>query len=212
MNRRAIRKITFILMLISLSTCRGLMSNTYSRYIADTSGSVDTFFSKWQILVNTVDITSETSSTVEFTPVIDENANVADGVVAPGSTGYYDIEIDPTNVEVSFDYTITVDIANEGMLDIDLTGYSVVPEDYIEGDPLVVVDIVDDTITDTLTYDNETPDFAYETFKIRVYFEWYEGEGETMDDEADTVIGLAAAETGESFNLSATIAFSQVIE
>jgi len=211
MKNRIFKKLTFILMLISLSTCLGLMSNTYSRYIADASGSVDVLFSKWQILVNETDITSSAVSTVEFTPIVDSNDNVADGVIAPSSTGYYDIEIDPSNVEVSFDYTITVTADNALMPDIGLTGYAILASDYIEGDPVTVENIVDDTISGTLTFDNETPDFAFDTFTVRVYFEWYEGDGETMDDDTDTALGLEAATTGASITLDASISFEQVI-
>ena len=52
------------------------MSNTYSRYVADTTGNLKMSFAQWQILVNNEDITGNTSSSVTLNPVIDENKYV----------------------------------------------------------------------------------------------------------------------------------------
>ena len=46
------------------------MSNTYSRYVANTTGNLDMLFANWQILVNENDILDETSSSIQITPVI----------------------------------------------------------------------------------------------------------------------------------------------
>ena len=50
------KKIKIILLLISLSVCLGLMSGTYSRYVANTKSDVNASFSKWQILVQNTDL------------------------------------------------------------------------------------------------------------------------------------------------------------
>ena len=82
-----LKKVRFLLAFVALSICLCLMSSTYSRYVADTTSNVDVLFAKWQILVNTVDITDGNNSSVSFTPVMDANANVANNVIAPTSTG-----------------------------------------------------------------------------------------------------------------------------
>ena len=43
----------------------------------------------------------------------------------------------------------------------------------------------------SLCIDTEKP---FEPFTVRIYFEWFEGEGEKQDDAADTVIGMNAAQ------------------
>ena len=78
------------------------MSNTYSRYVADTTGNLKMSFAQWQILVNNEDITSGSNSSVTLTPIINENKNVKSNKIAPSSSGYFDISIDPSNVDVSF--------------------------------------------------------------------------------------------------------------
>ena len=68
------RKFKIILLILSLSLTLSYMSNTYSRYVADATGNVQALVAKWQILVNENDITNETTSSIEITPEIDENA------------------------------------------------------------------------------------------------------------------------------------------
>ncbi len=206
------RKIRFILAFISLSICLGLMSTTYSRYVADTTGSIDVLFAKWQFLVNNVDITSDSESSITFVPVIEENEHIAPNVVAPSSKGYFDIEINPTNVDVSFKYTINLEIENEDIPDLMITKYAFIPEAYIEGDPLDVITLEDNVITDNLIFDKNDEEFQFETFTIRIFFEWFEGEGELMDDEDDTEIGLLAATEDLTFTMSANISFEQIVE
>jgi len=207
-----IKKFRIILVLISLSISLCLMSNTYSRYIADTSSNIDVMFSNWQILVNTIDVTNGSSSEISFTPIIDENENIAENTIAPSSTGYFDIAIDPRNTDVSFSYSIALSIENENVPDLMITKYAILPNTYIEGDSLEFTNIIDSTITDTLYFDNNTEDFSFNNFTVRVYFEWFEGETELMDDDSDTAIGLYAATDGETFTMNAAISFEQVIE
>ena len=95
-------KIIMLLIMVSFTLC--IMSSTYSRYVADTNGDIEALFSKWQILVNNNDITSNSNTSFKLIPIIDENENVKANTLAPSSTGYFDIEIDPSLVDVSFDY------------------------------------------------------------------------------------------------------------
>ena len=199
-------KILAVLVSLSLTLC--FMSNTYSRYVANTTGNVEVQFAKWQILVNENDITTSSSSSIELTPVVEQNQYVADNKVAPSSKGYFDIDIDPTNVEVSFDYSISLTIENTNIPDLMITKYSIVDSSYDEDkDELQVNNINNKTITGSLTYDNKTENFKFEPFTIRIYFEWYEGTDEVMNDSADTEVGNDA--TNHSLKLNASIKFEQ---
>ena len=207
-----LKKVRFLLAFMALSICLCLMSSTYSRYVADTTGDIDVLFANWQILVNTTDITNGSSSSITFVPTIEPNANVASNVIAPSSKGYFDIQIDPTNVDVSFKYNINFTVEDANMPDILITKYAFVPTNYIEGDPLETTALTDNTISNTLLYDNNTAQFSFSSFTIRVYFEWYEGTNEAMDDTADTNVGVAAASgTNTSFTVNANISFEQLI-
>lgn len=205
-----LKKAKVLTALVSLSICLCLMSSTYSRYVADTTGNIETLFAKWQILVSNTDITNNTSSTITFEPVIEENDYIASNVVAPTSKGYFDIDVDPSNVDVSFKYTISMEIENENIPDLMITKYSIIPDSYVEGDPLEFINLNDESIANTLTFDKDVELFKFKPFTIRVYFEWYEGEDELMDNEADSLIGNLAATENSTFKINANISFEQI--
>jgi len=208
------KRISFVLLLMSCSLCLCFMSSTYSRYVAGTTGNIDILFAKWQILINTQDITNQNNSNISITPTIEQNENIRENTVAPTSKGYFDIDIDPTNVDVSFTYSIELEINNEEIPDLMITKYAILPNDYEEGDTIEYTTLQTNTITNNLLYDNETENFNFEPFTIRIYFEWYEGEEEQMNDEADTAIVSTPTEENEelSFTINANISFEQIIE
>ena len=205
------KKFKVLLLLISLSLTLGLMSNTYSRYVASTTGDVELAFAKWQILLNNEDITNGTTSTLDITPVIEENQNIENNTVAPSSKGYFDVNIDPTNVGVSFNYSIDLDVLNENMPDLMITKYAIIDADYIEGTEITTTNIENNSIIGTMDFDNLTENFNFTPFTVRIYFEWYEGIDEQMNDEQDTVVGTDATVNDTSLQIQATINFEQKI-
>ena len=206
-----LKKFKVLIVIASLAITLSLMSNTYSRYVASSEGNVEIEFAKWQLLVNTVDVTSSSTSNISFEPVIETNSNVAKNKVAPSSTGYFDIEIDPTNADVSFTYTIDLDIASENVPDLMITKYAILPENYLEGNKLEFSDLVDGKISSVMKYGTA----SFKKTTLRIYFQWFEGQTETltetMDDTADTNIGYAAATEDTTFAINANINFEQYL-
>ena len=208
-----VKKIKVIVLLVTLSLCLGLMSSTYSRYVASAKSDINVAFSKWQILLNNTDITNGNGSNITIEPVIEENNHVADGKVAPGSKGYFDIDIDPTNVDVSFSYNISLQIEDENIIpDLMIKKYAVIPEDYIEGEELDIIYLDNDTISNSLFYNKNNEDFKFNTFTIRIYFQWYDEDDNILTDEEDSNIGVLAALENVAFTMSANIKFEQIIE
>ncbi len=204
------RKAKILVVLITFSICLSLMSSTYSRYVVDATGNIEALFARWQILINTIDITENATSTITIEPVIEENNYIASNVVAPSSKGYFDIDVDPSNVEVSFKYTIDLEIENENIPDLIITKYAFLPDNYVEGDYLDIITLEDGCISDNLLYDKNNEEFEFKPFTIRVFFEWYEGENEQMNDEQDTTIGLQAAQKNTPLKIKANIKFEQI--
>ena len=234
-----LKKFRILLVLVSMIITLCIMSDTYSRYVASSDGNVQAEFARWQLLVNNTDITSSTVSELSFEPVVQSNSNVAENKVAPSSKGFFDIEIDPKNVDVSFKYTISLEM-NDSVSDLMITRYAYIPENYIEGEALnyVYLDNVNtSSITQEIKY-GEEDNMASETIedtkinflkpiKIRVFFEWVEGTVnykndttneiektivETMNDEADTAVGVDAANgINSTFTVNANISFEQII-
>ena len=204
-------KILFILVTLAITV--SLMSSTYSRYVADTTGNLEGQFANWKILVNENDITNGNSSSIQLTPVIYNNDNVASNKIAPSSKGYFDIVVDASNVEVSFDYEVTLDILNENIPDLLISEYSILNNNVNEDDDTVErISVVDNKIVGTLKYENPATSsddvFMFEPFTIRVFFEWYDGETATMSDGMDTLIGTSE---NEVLQIQANIKFVQNI-
>lgn len=189
------KRIKILIAFVALAFSLSIISTTYSRYVADANGDVALTFAKWQILVNDEDITSGNVESIDITPTIVENENVASGKLAPSSLGYYDIEIDVSNVETSFDMHITLD--NEDMADLRITSYSIDDGEEIE--------IEDGQIDESFDYDEDL-----ETINIRIYFEWYDvddGDSE-MDNEDDTEF----VSNNEEITITTNLSFEQRID
>ena len=189
-------KFKILIVFVTLAFSLSIMSNTYSRYVADATGDVELTFAKWQILVSEEDITDGEEHTIDITPTILENTNVAAGKLAPTSVGYYDIEIDPTNVETSFNYTINI-LDIENMPDMLITKYEII--DSLGNS--TEYSINNNAITDTVNYSD-----SLDIFTIRIYFDWYDAEDNQMSDEDDTLISLE-----ESVSILTNISFEQKI-
>ena len=197
-------KILFII--ASLALTLSLMSNTYSRYVANTTGNLDMAFSNWQILVNEIDIIEENSSTIQISPVLLENENIAVNKVAPSTEGYFDINIDPTNVDVSFNYQVNIEVLNENIPDLMITKYAILDDTYTVGDEIVLENLENNTVSGNLKYQQGN---TFKPFTIRIYFEWYDEADGVMTDEMDTEVGHQAATENTTLQIAATIKFEQ---
>ena len=192
------------------------MSNTYSRYVADTTGNLKIAFAQWQILVNNDDITNTTTSSVVLNPIINKNEYVESNKLAPSSSGYFDISIDPTNVDVAFNYEITLRVINENIPDLMISKYAILDKDYQEGNTITYNNIENNKIEGSLDLEkiasgtDEIIESNFEPFIIRVFFEWYEGESEQMNDKEDTLI--ATSTDDNQLEISAEIKFEQKLE
>lgn len=201
------KRLKLLIVFASLSVTLGFMSNTYSRYVADTTGDIQIGFAKWQVVVNENDISSSEISSINITPVIEENENIDSNTIAPSSSGYFDIVIDPTNIDVSFNYAISINLINENMPDLLISKYAYLSSNYEIGDEITYNTLENNIIENTFQYNIDN----YEPFTIRVFFEWFEGEEEQMDDEMDTNIGIDALNNDISLQIQASIKFEQLI-
>ena len=206
-------RIKLLLIIVTLAVTMSLMSNTYSRYVADTTGNLEVQLATWKILVNESDISSGNVSSVELTPIIEKNDNVASNKLAPSSEGYFDIQIDPSNTEVTFDYIISLEVLNENVPDLLISEYAIINEEEKEEDNIQKTTIENNEIRGTMFYKNvasgSDESFEFKPFTIRVYFEWYDGETASMNDEADTLVGTS--QENETLQIRANIKFEQNI-
>ena len=201
-----INKLKLLIVCFMLIILVSLMSNTFSKYVSSADGDLNVSFAKWQILVNNLDISDASNSEILFVPVIDSNNEVDENSVAPSSSGYFDIAIDPSNVALSFNYNITFSIENDDIPDLMISEYAILP---VDDSPIEKISLDNNIIEKDMIYDPENP---FKPFTIRLFFKWYEGENELMDDLADTEIGTVAAINNTKLKMKANISFKQIKE
>ena len=76
-----------------------LFQASYAKYRRLATSQIDARIASWNILVNNESIANKTELTNSITPVIDANQYVKSGVIAPGTTGHFDIVIDAYRVQ-----------------------------------------------------------------------------------------------------------------
>lgn len=170
------QKIKLALAFISLFALISLVQTTYSKYNTSAFGDATMSVARWQIAINDQDIIQDSFITNVIVPTIIESDHVKAGVLAPRSTAYFDLVIDYTNVETSFEYTLATSIPQSGSIsDLRVTAYSE------NGGELVAVNGELSNLSGTVLVDEEP-----RVKTIRVYASWEDFDDETMDNSADT--------------------------
>ena len=187
------RKIFLLLSFLSLFICLYFVSDTYAKYLTRASAGVNGRIAKWNIVVNDTNVRNNDTLTGVITPVFAGNTHVAQNVVAPTVTGYFDLELDATDVEVSFTYNISV-LRNSNLRDFIVTGYKV--------DNGSVVDVDTSVETPTVTGDVLYTDVT-RVHTIRVYIGWNDDEDtEELNNTQDTAV------TSNYNNIDLTVSMS----
>lgn len=104
-----IKKLLLVLIILMIGY---IAINTYSKYAENATARIEQELAKWSIKINDVDITSVDGSPVEFEIDTFEwqvATHVKEGKVAPGMKGAFEFTVDPTDTDVSIQYSITID-------------------------------------------------------------------------------------------------------
>ena len=172
MKRNNDLKFLIIFIIVVAISLLYLSQASYAKYRKQVTGRMDATVASWNILVNNEDIKNKTTLTNSITPVFDSNQYVKTGVIAPGSTGYFDITIDATNVDVDFTYEIQSSVDETTPLeDIVFTKYE---KDGVEGAFTQTGKITDEKQKNT------------GTTSLRIYFKWNDDSTNNMDNQEDT--------------------------
>lgn len=226
------KEFKIFLLIISTFVLLSNVNIAYSRYVNSATADTNTEVKRWEIAINNQAITYEdhNNKTIELEPVIDQSSYVRNGYLAPNSTGYFDLLIDASLVNISYQYTLSISKTNVSysgesqcyqtnsdgttvtcnMNNLKITGYRIMP--IVNGTPsstgtsLVSISNNTASITGTQIYGASTWKSKY---NIRVYFKWENGANNTTD-VSDTGIGLRAANGNAiDFHINASINFTQ---
>lgn len=191
-----IKKWHLVLAICALILCITQIQQTYAKYLDTKEGDTDFTIAKWKILVNQQDITEASTMSSLINPVYIENEHMKEGVIAPGREGYFDLVIDSSNTEVSFRYDISVTSSeNSSVNDLVITGYS------LNDSEIIPVSDQLNNLSNVIYYTDTNKEN-----KIRIYFQWRDGTGENMNNEADTNASIQ----GVNAKLKANITFTQI--
>ena len=193
---RVLKKRQFKLLLacISLLMLLNLIQNTYAKYVSSAGADGNFAIARWSFLVNSQDVLANNDFSTTIVPTFNTNANIADNVIAPTSTGFFDIVVNSTNVGVAFDQVITLGNGDENTVtDLVFVGYKI-----NNGQMVNLNNTNSATISTTHLLTDQVKVNTY-----RVYIMWNDDSlTETMDNADDTqasIDGEASVEVNIQF-------------
>ncbi len=176
---------------------------SYSKYVSDVTGVASADVANWNITVNNCNIVNpdknnatcfdETIDDVNNTVTLNKNfniedfsysnnnnPNVVDNKIAPGSSGVFELVIKPNDTEVSLKYTLKVSLKDEND-SIRIFRSSPNSNDKVEMEV--------DGYQNLILYDENNVNYEE---KILIYIDWINDES-GVNDEKDTLIGTSGS-------------------
>lgn len=191
----------FFLLIIGLCICSLLYFaiQIYAKYLTSAEGNAQLTIASWNIKINNLSIKNNTDISNTIVPVFTGNEHIANDIIAPSAEGYFDLNLDFTDADVSFKYEINASSnENSSVKDIVSTGYS------IDDGEKVVFETYNSPISDTIPLSSNI-----QNRKIRIYIKWDDDEtSQTMTNADDTLSTIS--ENPVLFNVH--VAFTQITE
>lgn len=173
-------KILYITCAIMIFVTIYEITNTYGLFESNINMDVDSKLATWNILINDTNIgKSETFTIDNFNS--EEDSTVASGKIAPGTSGYFNINIDPSTTQVSIRYDLTFDFSKLDNL------FTITKVEEKNGYNLIKTG--PNTYSNVITL-NEIKE--NKTNNIRVHIKWDNNE---ENNDKDTEIGLTENNT-----------------
>lgn len=187
-------KIRILISLIAIILLVLIIRSTYSKYVNQAVGSLMTRVGEWVIRVNGQDITlADAPANI----VIDSDdfvwnwtdvQHVKKPKVAPGMIGSFELEIDPTDTQVSFEYDISIknpviQIPGQDDLEIKLAIKNIVET---HGRTIEIKEVDGNQVIHRIKPLGEIEEAATAVDTIKVTVEWLD---DGTNDEADRIAG-----------------------
>ena len=175
------------------------MVQIYAKYLTSAEGSTTLTIANWNILVNNLSIKNNTDISNSIVPVFPGNEHIESGIIAPTVEGYFDLNLDFSNADVSFKYEILVTSdENSSVKDLVATGYS-----FDDGEK-ITFENYNEPISEIIELSSNL-----DTRKIRVYIMWNDDEdSQTMTNDDDTT--STSSENPPLLNVN--VSFTQVTD
>ena len=193
---------TFIFIFLFL-----IIITTYAKYITSQDTTAKARIAQWNIKLNDQNISDNMDFSELIELVYDENPNIAEDVIVPTSSGYFIVNIESTGTELPFEYEFSLDVSESAVADYRITSYLLFDgSDY--HNPLTAAEIAElraqtddfvelESSSTTISGEVNPPDDLDETVinSFLIYFGWYDGENEVLDNYGDVESSKTAAST-----------------
>ena len=190
------KKVMLLLAFLSLFVSLYFIQDTYAKYLTRVDTEVSGAIARWNIVVNNTAIRNNSSLQNLITPQFAGTNHIAQGVIAPTVTGYFELIIDSTDVDVSYTYNISIE-PNDDLPDFKVSGYKIGNGQLIPVDTSAAVPSISN---DVLLSDQN----RIQT--ITVYIEWDDDDAtQSMDNAADTTV----TNTLSDIDLTVSMSFIQ---
>lgn len=168
-----------------------VIKTTYAKYITNLDANANISVSYWNILVNNQAIIENSDISGTMTAVFPGNDYSKEDVIVPGSSGYFDLTIDSSLVNIPFTVTTETTINDTSTLknDLIITGYSINNGEIIE---------LQDTTSFSYTIAKDV-----DSTIVRVYVIW---DDDGTESEEDTLLGIS----GGTAILDVNLKFNQI--
>lgn len=198
-----LKKILFFILILIIIITLLLIAQTYAKYLTSTSGTASIPVAKWNIVLNNQSIKNNADITSSIIPVFPGNENIAQGIIAPTSTGYFDLSLDFSDVDVSCSYSISSTVDESSLIkDLVITGYS------INDGSVVNLDYYNQEIENTILYTDTN-----RTQNIRVFIMWNDdAETSNMSNQEDTSASSSSADSTNVALFKVSINFKQIAD
>lgn len=162
------------------------IATTYAKYTNEATADIEKTAGAWVIKINDNDISNSNSETTFDIDelIFPESEFVVEGKLAPASSGYFDVVIDPTGTSVAVRFDVTLDVSGLSAYDaINFTAaYRVINGEEVSAN---MVRTGDHTYSGVISLDDVKNGVAS---TMRFYIGWEEDETEE-GDESDTQLG-----------------------
>lgn len=186
-----------LLLIIGICICFLLffIVQIYAKYLSSADGNTSLTIANWNIKINDLSIKTNTDISNTIVPVFPGTNHIASNIIAPTAEGYFDLNLDFTDADVSFKYEIqTSPDENSLVKDLVTTGYSINDGDKIN------FENYNEPITEIVELTDEV-----RTKKIRIYIMWDDNpETQTMTNSDDTMTTTSENPALLQVNLSFT--------
>lgn len=209
-----------ILCIISILITVFSIQKTYAKYFEKVGTTYQTNIKRWLINVNSINIHEKSELNEIMQPIFVENENMNNDILAPGRTGYFEMLIDYSSVDLAFEYEFLIEQLNTTQLeDFEIYGYEVIDAD---GTSTITETGEIKGVIDPLTDADSNGDKKRE---IRILFRWNDTNMDTTDGveasgmnnfedtqfTGETNMAEGADELHTVLNYKATMKFTQYI-